>query len=135
MSEGQMQIGEVAARTALSLRTIRYYEEIDLVVPSGRTKGGFRLYTDADVERLLLVKAVKPLGLSLDETREMLRLRDRVLEAAEGPELEEARAALRAYLRDAEERLAALREDVRAAEDAVRLLRRDLKAPSARQVR
>lgn len=135
MIEGQMQIGEVAERTALSLRTIRYYEEIGLVVPSGRTKGGFRLYTDADVERLLLVKAVKPLGLSLEETSEMLRHRDRVLGAADGPELEEARGALRAHLRDAEERLAALRQDVRAAEDAVRLLRRDLRATPTREVR
>ena len=44
-----MQIGEVAERTNLSLRTIRYYEEVDLVPPSARTPGGFRLYTEADV--------------------------------------------------------------------------------------
>lgn len=74
-----MRIGGVAERTGLSFRTIRYYEEIDLVVPSGRTKGGFRLYTETDVERLLLVKAVRPLRLNLDETREMLAARDRML--------------------------------------------------------
>jgi DNA-binding transcriptional MerR regulator len=59
-----MQIGEVAERTALSLRTIRYYEEVGLVPPSARTQGGFRLYTEADVERLLLVKRMKPLEFS-----------------------------------------------------------------------
>ena len=44
-----MQIGEVAERVKLSLRTIRHYEEVGLVPPSARSKGGFRLYTEADV--------------------------------------------------------------------------------------
>ena len=44
-----MQIGEVAARTELSLRTIRHYEETGLVIPSARSQGGFRLYTETDV--------------------------------------------------------------------------------------
>ena len=47
----QMQIGEVAERTGLSLRTIRYYEEVGLAVPSARSQGGFRLYTEPDVGR------------------------------------------------------------------------------------
>ena len=52
-SDGQLhQIGTVAERVGLSLRTIRHYEEVGLVVPSGRSAGGFRLYTDGDVERL-----------------------------------------------------------------------------------
>jgi DNA-binding transcriptional MerR regulator len=40
------QIGAVANAVGLSLRTIRYYEEVEVVPPSGRTAGGFRLYTD-----------------------------------------------------------------------------------------
>jgi phage terminase Nu1 subunit (DNA packaging protein) len=44
-----MQIGEIAARTELSLRTIRHYEETGLVIPSARSQGGFRLYTENDV--------------------------------------------------------------------------------------
>lgn len=43
-----MQIGEVAERIGLSLRTIRYYEEVGLVVPSVRSQGGFRLYTEPE---------------------------------------------------------------------------------------
>ncbi|MEV6934127.1 MerR family DNA-binding transcriptional regulator, partial [Streptomyces sp. NPDC051132] len=43
MSSEHMQIGEVAARTELSLRTIRHYEETGLVIPSARSQGGFRL--------------------------------------------------------------------------------------------
>lgn len=76
MSLQHMQIGEVAERTGLSLRTIRYYEEVGLVRPSARTKGGFRLYTEPDVARLNLVKRMKPLGFSLDETRDLLAALD-----------------------------------------------------------
>jgi DNA-binding transcriptional MerR regulator len=71
MIDNHFQIGEVAESVGLSLRTIRYYEEIGLVTPSGRTEGGFRLYTDADVERLRLVKALKPVGMSLDMLGEL----------------------------------------------------------------
>jgi DNA-binding transcriptional MerR regulator len=72
------QIGAVAERVGLSLRTIRHYEEVAIVVPSARSAGGFRLYTEADIERLVQVKAMKPLGFSLDETRELMVLRDRL---------------------------------------------------------
>jgi MerR family transcriptional regulator, copper efflux regulator len=42
--DGLMQIGQVAERTGLSLRTIRWYGQEGLVVPTSRTDGGFRLY-------------------------------------------------------------------------------------------
>ncbi|MEV2277433.1 MerR family transcriptional regulator [Nocardiopsis sp. NPDC049922] len=70
--EHHLRIGEVAERTGLSLRTIRYYGEVDLVVPSARSRGGFRLYTESDVDRLQLIKRMKPLGFSLEETRDLL---------------------------------------------------------------
>ena len=76
------QIGEVAERVGLSLRTVRHYDEAGLVVPSGRTPGGFRLYTDDDIERLALIKRMKPLGFTLDEMRELLALRDRLVGTA-----------------------------------------------------
>ncbi len=59
------QIGEVAERVGLSLRTVRYYEEMGLIPPQQRTGGGFRLYTDENIERLLLIKQMKPLGFSV----------------------------------------------------------------------
>lgn len=83
-----MHIGEVAALTTLSLRTIRHYEEIGLVVPSGRSQGGFRLYVDRDVARLHLVRRMKPF-FSLDETKDLLGL----LEAAACPGALEAATA------------------------------------------
>jgi DNA-binding transcriptional MerR regulator len=126
--QGAMQIGEIATRTGLSLRTIRYYEEIGLVVPTGRTSGGFRIYTEGDIERLLLVKAVKPLGLGLDETRAMLEARDR-LHGQPRPTIadDEARLMIE-YLSTAQERLRRLRANLKDAEEAVRLLARDVDA-------
>lgn len=112
-----MQIGEVADRTGLSLRTIRYYEEMGLVRPSSRTQGGFRLYTEPDVARLNLVKRMKPLGFSLEEMRDLLSVLDKLDTSASG---ESARQLLidrlAAYRTAAEQRCAALREQLETAE-------------------
>jgi DNA-binding transcriptional MerR regulator len=72
------QIGEVAQTVGLSLRTIRYYEEIGLVTPSGRSGGGFRLYTEADIARLGLIKDLKPVASSLETMGELLDCADRL---------------------------------------------------------
>lgn len=85
MSVGTMQIGEVAKLTQLSIRTIRHYDQVGLVPPSGRSEGGFRLYTEEDVTRLNHVRRITPLGFSLDETAEIEILR--VIEG-EGDEAE-----------------------------------------------
>lgn len=69
-----MHIGELAERTGLSLRTIRHYDDVGLLPATARTDGGFRLYTEADCERLLAIMAMKPLGFSLEEMAEMLSL-------------------------------------------------------------
>lgn len=118
MGRDRMQIGEVAERTGLSLRTIRYYGEVGLVVPSARSKGGFRLYTESDVARLLLIKQMKPLGFSLEQTRDLLGVLDRL----DSPGLDDAeRAALTDQLDRFETavaaRCAALREQLALAEE------------------
>ena len=74
LSGGLAQIGEVGERVGLSLRTLRYWEEVGLVTPSARTEGGFRLYSDEDVARILVLKQMKPLGLTLDEMKGLLAL-------------------------------------------------------------
>ena len=106
---GRMQIGEVAEQIGLSLRTIRYYEEVGLAVPSARSEGGFRLYAEADVDRLRVVVQMKPLGFSLEEMRELLDLLDAGADAD--------RARLAAYREQAAERVATLRRQLRTAED------------------
>ena len=99
MQEEHHQIGTVAETVGLSLRTIRYYEEIGLVTPSGRTDGGFRLYTDVDIDRLRLAKALKPVGMSLETMGELLSRAD-ALEAAieSGDELASAADAFEEVL-------------------------------------
>ena len=71
-----MRIGEAAERAGLSIRTIRHYEEAGLIVPSARSDGGFRLYTEPDLDRLRVVKRMKPLGFTLDEMRDLLQILD-----------------------------------------------------------
>ncbi|GAA4729830.1 MerR family transcriptional regulator [Modestobacter marinus] len=78
MGERHMQIGEVAERTGLSVRTIRFYEESGLATPTARSSGGFRLYTDGDVERLMVIRRMKPLDFTIDEIRDVLQLLDRL---------------------------------------------------------
>ena len=69
-----MHIGELAERTGLSLRTIRHYDDVGLLPATARTDGGFRLYAETDYDRLMVVKAMKPLGFSLEEMAEILML-------------------------------------------------------------
>ena len=76
MTEDTMQIGKLADRTGMSIRSLRHYDEIGLLVPSARTEGGFRLYTFEDEERLLLIRRMKPLGYSLEQMRELLDVVD-----------------------------------------------------------
>jgi MerR family copper efflux transcriptional regulator len=76
-----MHIGELADRAEMSQRTIRHYDEVGLLVPSGRTTGGFRVYTDRDLERLLVIRRMKPLGFSLEEMAELLRVVDALADA------------------------------------------------------
>lgn len=120
-----MQIGEVAEQTGLSLRTIRYYEEVGLVTPSARSAGGFRLYADSDVARLKLIRRMKPLDFSLEEMRDVLD----VLAGLEADEADEGtRSAmlerLVMYREAADARVAALREQLGVAEEFAGDLRR-----------
>ena len=72
-----LQIGEVTDRVDLSLRTVRYYEEVGLVAPTARTEGGFRLYSELDVQRLLLIKSMKAFDLTLEDMGAVLEVLDR----------------------------------------------------------
>lgn len=116
-----MHIGELAERTSLSLRTIRHYDEIGLLTPSGRTDGGFRLYTHDDFQRLMLIRRMKPLGYSLDEMAALLAVIDGA--SVEGSALDGASVDLGSFIAEAEERRAALALKVEMADEFVALLR------------
>lgn len=72
-----MQIGEVAERTGLTPRTLRYYEEKGLLAPPSRMDGGFRLYSEDDVARVEQIKKMRDLlGFSLADIRDMIQADD-----------------------------------------------------------
>ena len=112
------QIGEVAERVGLSLRTVRYYEEMGLVSPEKRTEGGFRLYSENEIERLELIKRMKPLGFTVQEMCELLDSRDALYNSADTGEAtaNEARRRMVAYAEAAAERCDALRAQLAQAE-------------------
>lgn len=119
-----LRIGEVAERVGLSLRTVRYYEEQGLVVPESRTEGGFRLYTERQIVRLLLVRKMKPLGFSLDEMRAMFDARETLDDPGS---TEDARASARrtigAFADQVDERTTKMRRTLAQSERFARELR------------
>lgn len=114
-----MHIGEMAEKSGLSLRTLRHYDEIGLVSASGRTEGGFRLYTQDDFERLILIRRMKPLGFTLDEMAELLRIIDTIRVDSSSQQ----RAALDAFIQQAEEQRETLRKQLDMADEFLALLR------------
>ena len=71
-TKGQLtSIGEIAQKLEMSQRTIRYYEEIGLLNSIKRVEGGHRIYTDADLRRLKLIKRLKIMGMTLSEMQEL----------------------------------------------------------------
>ncbi len=71
--EAYLQIGEVADRTGVTQRTLRFYEEKGLLKPPTRMDGGFRLYSEEDVGRVEQIRRLQNLlGLALAEIKEMV---------------------------------------------------------------
>lgn len=106
-----MHIKDVARRTGLTPKAIRYYERVGLVPPPARSDAGYRRYDDADVQRLEFIAIAKGAGLGLEEIAEVLEAStghhincDRVTSVLEGKvgELRERLADLQA-LHDAVE--------------------------------
>ncbi|MBL7490335.1 MerR family transcriptional regulator [Frankia sp. AgB1.9] len=115
-----LQIGDVARQVGLSLRTVRFYEEAGLLTPVGRTQGGFRLYDEDALDRLLLIKRMKPLGFTLEEMRSLLAVRDELrLPGLTAERRHELRERLRTWASLAEQKLADLRARAGIAADFV----------------
>jgi DNA-binding transcriptional MerR regulator len=122
------QIGEVAERVGLSLRTVRYYEEQGLARPAQRTNGGFRLYGDEEIARLELIKDMKPLGFTVQEMRQLLDARDALTTAEPGGRAHErALQRLDGYSAATKDKIAELRTTLEAAEGFGSTLRRELR--------
>jgi Cu(I)-responsive transcriptional regulator len=99
-----MNIKEVATRTGLPAKTIRYYEEIGLVTPD-RADNGYRRFDRTHVHKLAFLARARGLGFSIEDCRGLLALwedRDR----ASG----DVRAIAKAHLAEIEEKIAGLEE-------------------------
>ncbi len=98
-----MNIGEVAAETGVTAKSIRYYESINLIPPAERTDSGYRQYSDRDVQTLHFIKRARGLGFTVAEVAELLSLyRDQ--DRASG----EVKAIVEARLEDIEHKIAEL---------------------------
>ena len=120
---GTMHIGELAEKTGLSLRTIRHYDEIGLLKASGRTEGGFRLYTQEDHSRLILIRRMKPLGFSLEEMMALLKIIDTLQGGVAGSDNPDVRAELDTFIAQAVERRQKLQDQLEMADEFLELLR------------
>jgi DNA-binding transcriptional MerR regulator len=72
--EKSMKIGELAEKTGVTTRTIRYYEELGLLKPSDYSDGGLRLYSDFDLLKLKLINNLKELNFSLEEIKSIIHI-------------------------------------------------------------
>ena len=119
-----MHIGELAEKTGLSLRTIRHYDEVGLLKPSGRTDGGFRLYTQSDFNRLMLIRRMKPLKFPLEEMTDLLRVIDTLSGTDSADAVDpDVRRELDSFITEADTRRAKLQQQIAMADEFLTLLR------------
>lgn len=116
MTGTALRIGQLASEVGTTTKTLRYYEEIGLLEPPGRTPAGYRVYDDAAVRQARLVVGLRQLGLTLDQI-------GRVLHEDDGLSLRQRLMALMdEKLRDADVRLGVLqgrRDDLAARHEAL----------------
>lgn len=68
----EWKVGELAKLAGLTIRTLRFYDQIGLFSPSGYTNSGYRLYTETDISRLQQILSLKELGLSLEQIKAVM---------------------------------------------------------------
>lgn len=69
-----MNIGKIAEMVGLPVKTVRYYDEINLFSPRERSASGYRQYSQSDLAKLILVRRARAFGFTIDEVRELLSL-------------------------------------------------------------
>lgn len=69
-----MNIGQIAKQAGLPTKTVRYYADIGLVAPSGRTEAGYRDYGSAELKKLVFIRRAREFGFSIPECRDLLGL-------------------------------------------------------------
>ncbi len=74
MGETVLKIGEVARLVGVPAKTLRYYEDIGLISPAGRTDSGYRLYGWRELEQIEFVRRAKTMGLTLEQIRGLVEV-------------------------------------------------------------
>jgi MerR family copper efflux transcriptional regulator len=72
---GKLKIGELSKRADIATTTIRYYEQIGLLEDADRSENGYRLYDERTLDHLLFIKRGKQFGLSLEDIKELVKVR------------------------------------------------------------
>ena len=105
-----MRIGDLAHRSGLTVKTLRFYEQVGVLPEAARLPSGYRNYDDSAVARLAFVKAAQTAGLTLAEIRQVIVVRDH-----DGPPCGHVTGLLDAHASDLDRRIAeltALRDDI-----------------------
>ncbi len=76
MQSPGMKIGLLARRSGMTVKTLRYYEDLGLLPAIGRSEGGYRLFAEESLQRLEFIRRLKTLGLSLEEIQACLAVHD-----------------------------------------------------------
>jgi len=71
-----MKIGVLARRSGMTVKTLRYYEDLGLLPAIGRSEGGYRLFAEQSLQRLEFIRRLKTLGLRLEEIQACLAVHD-----------------------------------------------------------
>jgi Cu(I)-responsive transcriptional regulator len=69
-----VKIGEIAKKADMPVKTVRYYDEIDLVKPNGRSDAGYRTYDNAALRQLVFIRRARAFDFSVNDCRELLGL-------------------------------------------------------------
>lgn len=117
-----IKIGDLAAQAGVTVRTLRYYEELGLLSPSEIRSGGVRFYTDADSGKLLLIKRFKDLGFSLEGIRKLLDTTD--FGATKEKRIEASYSLFEKQLEQIELNISELERSKNSIEQAIEALRR-----------
>lgn len=115
-----MKIGDVAKKTGVSLRTIRYYEELDMISPTSRSRGGFRLYDHTVLDRIHVIQSLQELALSLKQIKALIALKEK--ERTRGEVARNLLSRLTGHFAEAERRKAIYEEIVQDFDEGIKIL-------------
>ena len=121
-ADGLLTTGDMARLTGNTLRTVRFYEEAGILRPDRRSAGGHRLFSDRELDRLQFISDMRAAGLSLEEIRDLLELKENASNGRQAAET--ALRALDGQIHSLEEKIAVFTRLRGELEVARRLLRK-----------